>query len=202
MNKKYLGCLLLVVLHATQAQSAEIKRPQMVESPPFSYPVEAYQAGHQGQVLVEVRVLENDTIDTPVIKKSSRSEILDNAAITLVQQSKFLHGSDVDGKPADMVVIVPVDFSKDSSANLNAKTCADYVADYQWFTQTFPESKLSEMRLYKLTLGLFTMRMSNVDDILRLGKSYTRIYQKTYGDCFDNRDHMFMNTLKDNMKWQ
>ncbi|MGX8883493.1 energy transducer TonB [Methylovorus sp. SPW-M1] len=201
MNKKSF-CLLLILLNATQSYAAEIKKPEMVESPPFIYPVEAYQAGHQGLVLVEVRILANDTIETPTIKKSSRSEILDKAAITLVEQSKFLHGSDKDGKPADLVVVVPVEFNKDSSANLNIKTCADYVADYQWFTQTFPESKLSDMRLYKLTLGLLTVRMANVDDLLRLSKSYTRIYQKTYADCYDNRDQMFMTTLKDNMKWQ
>jgi protein TonB len=191
---------LAAILFSNYLYAAEAQKPRIVEVFPLDYPADAKKLGHQGTVVVEVKILTNDTISTPVIKKSSRSPILDQAAITTIQQTKFAHGTDNDGNPIDTTVAIPVDFRKDSSADLNEKYCDDFVVDYQWFIQTFPELKPSNMTVYKLTLGLLVMQKNSTDEKLKLAKDYDKTFQKTYTDCESNRLLKFMPTLLGNLK--
>lgn len=181
-------------------QAEELQKPRIIETRPVAYPADAKKAGHQGTVVVEVKILANDTIATPVVKTSSRSPILDQAAIATVQQTKFAHGTDSDGNPADTTIAIPVKFRKDSSVDLNEKLCDDFVVDYQWFAQTYPELKPQKMTIYSLTLGLLVMQKNNIDEKLTLAKNYDKAFLKTYADCETNLTSKFMPTLLGNIK--
>lgn len=187
------------MLSSGLTHATEIQKPRMVESKPLEYPEDAKKLGHQGTVVVQFTVLSNDTISTPTIKTSSRSSILDQAAISFVQQIKFAHGTDDQGNATDTAVALPVSFRKDASSDLSEKTCADFVIDYQWFTQTFPEQSVKDMTVYQLTLGLLVLQKSTTDEKLKLARNFGMSFQKTYSDCDSNRDLKFMQTLLGNL---
>jgi TonB family protein len=192
--------MLLALLLSAHACAAEPQKPKMVDSKPLEYPEDAKRSGHQGTVVVEVTILANDTISAPVVKISSRSAILDQAAVLFIQRAKYTHGTDEQGNAIDIAVAIPVNFRKDSSADLKEKTCDDFVVDYQWFTKTFPELNVGEMTIYKLTLGLMVLQKTSTDEKLRLARNFGIAFQKTYADCGANRAGKFLPTLLGNIQ--
>jgi hypothetical protein len=60
---------LAAILFSNYLYAAEAQKPRIVEVFPLDYPADAKKLGHQGTVVVEVKILTNDTISTPVIKK-------------------------------------------------------------------------------------------------------------------------------------
>lgn len=65
-------------------------RPSYAENPKPTYPQEAREKGHQGEVVLRVEVLVNGQVGQIEIKKSSGYELLDHSAITTVKQWRFI----------------------------------------------------------------------------------------------------------------
>jgi len=65
-------------------------RPRYAENPKPTYPQEAREKGHQGEVVLRVEVLANGQVGQIEIKKSSGYELLDYSALTTVKQWRFI----------------------------------------------------------------------------------------------------------------
>jgi protein TonB len=65
-------------------------RPSYAENPKPTYPQEAREKGHQGEVVLRVEVLVNGQVGQIEIKKSSGYELLDHSALTTVKQWRFI----------------------------------------------------------------------------------------------------------------
>ena len=65
-------------------------RPSYAENPKPTYPQEAREKGHQGEVVLRVEVLINGQVGQIEIKKSSGYELLDHSALTTVKQWRFI----------------------------------------------------------------------------------------------------------------
>lgn len=64
--------------------------PRYTENPKPTYPEEAREKGHQGEVVLRVEVLINGQVGQIEIKKSSGYELLDHSALTTVKQWRFI----------------------------------------------------------------------------------------------------------------
>jgi TonB family protein len=64
--------------------------PRYTENPKPTYPEEAREKGHQGEVVLRVEVLINGQVGQIEIKKSSGYELLDHSALATVKQWRFI----------------------------------------------------------------------------------------------------------------
>jgi TonB family protein len=64
--------------------------PRYTENPKPTYPEEAREKGHQGEVVLRVEVLINGQVGQIEIKKSSGYELLDHSALTTVKRWRFI----------------------------------------------------------------------------------------------------------------
>ncbi|MGZ3569648.1 MAG: energy transducer TonB, partial [Thermodesulfobacteriota bacterium] len=64
--------------------------PRYTENPKPTYPQEAREKGHQGEVVLRVEVLINGQVGQIEIKKSSGYELLDHSALATVKQWRFI----------------------------------------------------------------------------------------------------------------
>jgi protein TonB len=84
-------------------------RPLYRKNPPPKYPMRARKKGYEGNVILEVLVDENGTVEDLKVFKSSGYEILDKSALSSVKKWLF-EPANRNGKAMKMWVRVPVRF--------------------------------------------------------------------------------------------
>ena len=65
-------------------------RPKYAENPKPTYPQEAKEKGHEGEVILRVEVLSNGRVGQIEVRRSSGYESLDRSALTTVKQWRFI----------------------------------------------------------------------------------------------------------------
>ena len=89
--------------------SREKAYPNYRINPKPVYPLIARRRGHEGTVILRVRVLENGKVDKADIQKSSHHEILDRTALNAVNDWTFIPAKE-DGVSVSSWVTVPIIF--------------------------------------------------------------------------------------------
>ncbi len=84
--------------------------PIAEQSPAPRYPLQALRRGEHGKVLVRVEVDADGKPSAVSIAQSSRSRVLDRAALAAVKRWRF-RPAQVDGKPVAGSVVVPIEFN-------------------------------------------------------------------------------------------
>jgi protein TonB len=84
-------------------------RPLYRQNPPPHYPRTARRRGHEGIVVLEVKVLKDGTVGDLRVHASSGHAVLDQAAVKSVRKWLFEPGLQGDQK-VDMWVRVPIRF--------------------------------------------------------------------------------------------
>lgn len=79
---------------------------------PVNYPDSALEAGERREAMVQVMVLPDGSAGDRVLVQTSGSATLDEAALTSVGQWRFEPARDTEGQPMEMVLVVPVRFSR------------------------------------------------------------------------------------------
>jgi TonB family protein len=107
---------------ATQeATEEEFTMPKIVDMVQPKYPEVARKAGAEGKVLLDVLVMADGSVGKVIIKEGvPEFPSLAESAVEAVRQWRFEAGTK-DGEPADVQVIIPIQFRLDDKADKSAK---------------------------------------------------------------------------------
>ena len=132
---------------------AGVVAPQPINQAEPEYADTTRAAGVQGTATVRGIVQLDGTITDVTVTQTSRSQVLDDAAVAALRQWRFTPASE-----NNQAVVAPLEvafeFAKDHLSNIDHKTCADLNADVAYFRATFPELPISAMRIRALSMGI------------------------------------------------
>lgn len=159
------------------------------------YPADLVTSGLQGVALVRVTL---DPAGLPIdaaIEKTSRSTRLDELASAV---SRKLSYKAREGSPQPAVVLVPVEFLRDSVTTLGKKSCAEFNTDAAYFSTTFPEVDVQEMKVINMATGLLFMAQvsASKDAKFAFTKSLKTAIPKAVAECSSRPDAGFLATFK------
>ncbi len=144
------------LLAEATANKARMKmRPYMRSEPEYIRPKAAIAAGEFGEVLVTGIVGEDGKLYEPVIKTSSRSDILDKTALAEASAYEFSAALDGAGKAIKVPIVISmeyghVDFNGPNS--LAKYGCSQAVKDYDWWERAWGDEK--QDRIYLTVQGM------------------------------------------------
>lgn len=169
----------------------------------LAYPPEARQAGHQGTVVVAITVQPDGTLTDARIIESSRSPLLDKAALDATAAATV----DLAQRPRKAVTVNPeFPFYNVSlvapARGLAQLTCADFVADVRWFEQAWPERKRQDVRDYQVMLAPFlyaAVQTPTKEAMLQSGRAIQRTraqLDRTIDACAATPEALFTATFE------
>jgi TonB family protein len=164
------------------------------------YTAELAATGAQGDAEVLARVDATGVPTEPKIHTSSLSPALDAAALELVRGLSFKVR---EGAGDSLQVLVPVEFVKDTLEHLGQKTCGDLNTDIAYFTATFPGKDAAEMKVFRMTTGMFVLAAvakRTVTETLAFTKILKAAYPKAISACRAQPEARFVDTLKQAIK--
>lgn len=166
---------------------------------PPSYPEAAKAAGHQGVVKLRLSINTEGGVEDVEVTESSKSAILDAAAVEHVKAWKLSPAIDSDDKPVAVKVVVPIEYGKDSIVDLPGKACSDLTVDVSWFRTVYPDKPLSDMRLYNLSLGVLAVGAGSAPKILETSRKFSKAFDKTVERCAQKPDEKYWENIKSGM---
>lgn len=189
---------------AAEPSRYELAKLEKLDGPSFrpadkEYPAELAAAGVQGEVLVIVPLTTDGRSDGAILGASSRSTELDRIALELTRAAKF----QVKEGPTKgwKVVVVSVEFYKDSVGTVKQKSCADFNADYAYQLATFPDRKVGEMRIFNMLTGIMYIGGgANVSHAAELANRSAAARQPTIDACKANPDGVLFETWQSSLK--
>ncbi|GEM_PF-2460151 len=189
-----IGVILSVLLvPKTNAEGITAKAEKTI------YPEEAKLLGHQGTAVVKVTVLTDGTLESATIHVSSRSKILDQAALETVKSWKFGPAIDKEGRPVDSSGGVKVTFYKDDPETFHLKTCSDVNIDVKYFKNTFPELRIEKMYLNSLAMILTWPKDQNAKRVMHVARAFSPSFSKSLADCEAHPEEKFLDLLIQNI---
>ena len=113
-KKIYINLILFALLqltcHPEKVDDSLIVQPQLLSTKEsLKYPPDAFKQGHQGKVVINLFVNKEGNVSKTKILYSSGSDILDGAALKMIQSSIYKPGL-IDGVPSDFWIRVPIQF--------------------------------------------------------------------------------------------
>jgi TonB family protein len=109
--RPWTGAALLAVLLAACGGESELEQPvPLYGEEPIEYPLELWDEGVEGAILLRLRVTEMGEVDSVEVAESSGHAELDSAAVKGARRLRFEPGRK-DGKRVRMWANVPVEFS-------------------------------------------------------------------------------------------
>lgn len=187
------SCLLFVVISATrvgaQNQSPEVVDAVLIGPDSRLYPAGAAERGVQGTVTIRADLSPDGAFLNPTVQESSRSEVLDAAALALVPRLKYTQTAEGGQPPSALVV--PIDFRKDSLTTLMTKTCADFNLDATYFKSAFPDLPLADMPVFDLMTGILALSV-DADRRLTLAPNLQQIKEHVIATCREAPSSRFM----------
>jgi len=116
------------------------------------YPPELAAKGVQGTTELLITLAPDGSPREVVVQSSSRSPELDRAAVAV---AKGLGFKSKDPANPIAVVLVPVEFLRDSLVTLSKKTCQEFNVDLDYFKSAFPELDTRKMPVVNMTVGSY-----------------------------------------------
>jgi len=105
------AALLLVLVLAACGGESELEQPvPLYGEEPIEYPLELWDRGVEGAILLRLRVTEMGEVDSVEVAESSGHAGLDSAAVNGARRMQFQPGRK-DGKRVRMWATLPVEFS-------------------------------------------------------------------------------------------
>jgi periplasmic protein TonB len=91
---------------------ADLERPVLLQgAEPIEYPIELWDDGVEGEIILRVRVTEDGSVDSVEVSESSGSAALDSAAVRGARDLRFQPGRK-GGRMVPMWAKLPVHFTK------------------------------------------------------------------------------------------
>lgn len=158
------------------------------------YPKNLSNMGVQGRVLVSATMQADGSLKNPMILDSSRSLVLDLAAINVVKNVQYQLAQPLQTKEG-IAVQIPIEFKKDTYANINQKSCAEFNQDFAYLKQTFSEQKLDELDVFKIPLGSIVLFLNETQKA-KYPKKSALIRETTVVECAKNPAQSLMPLMK------
>lgn len=171
-------------------------RLQAVYTPQPLYPPAARAAGHQGTVVIGVLVSAEGDLLQAHVQRSSRSALLDQAALDAVRQWRFRPATDPLGQAIESAGSVPFTFRKDSPASLPSKTCADLNVDLPRWRSLYPEAPLQDADVYPLAQQLLIAPLRTASQLQQALASFPQAFAEAIRDCQRQPRARFMAQLQ------
>lgn len=193
---------------------AEGERPPLrpLSTPAPQYPEEEQKAGHSGRALVRLKVLQDGTVGSAEISKSTGFAALDNAALEAVKKWTFAPPTGSGGDPTEVTAQVPIDFSSGdgkSSMPLNKeemeafwkKPCSQIASEASAFKASNPEGKLGDMKTFKATAGLMFLGSygSTPEKTLKIFRALPAAYELVVTKCRDSPEATYGSVFKESL---
>lgn len=172
---------------------------RLLSEPPASYPAAAKAAGHQGVVKLRLSINTEGGVEDAQVIESSRSDLLDAAAVEQVKAWKLSPAIDAEDKPMAVKVVAPIKYVKDSIADLANKACSDLNVDVSWFRSVYPDKPVSDMNIYNLSLGLLAMAAGSGPKMLETSRKFSKAFDKTVERCAEKPDEKYWENIKSGM---
>ncbi|WP_284125745.1 energy transducer TonB [Parerythrobacter aestuarii] len=134
------------------------KFPDRLEGGQPAMPEEAKALGHHGAVRIAGTIMPDGSIGNAEVSASSRSTILDAAALEAVKGWRYAAPFDLQGEPASYDVVFALDFGqgKDGGSYLSGietYRCEAFIKEYDWWRSAFPEADPDDYDLRKMLIG-------------------------------------------------
>ncbi len=138
-------------------------------------PPEALATGQHGVVVIEADVSADNHVANPVVTTSSRSTLLDQAALKIYGHARL--GPDlVSEKPSR--VRLKIEFGSYDFDNMGVGyLCSQAVLDSDWYAATFPDQPVetNKFKSYLQGAGLFDHRMAFARDKVRFEETWRKV---------------------------
>ena len=162
------------------------------------YPKNLSSTGVQGRVIVSAMLQTDGSLKQAMILDSSRSLALDLAAINVIQSLQYQLAQPLQVKEG-VAVQIPVEFKKDSYANIHQKSCAEFNQDFSYLRSTFSDQKIDELEVFKIPLGSIFLFLSDAQKA-KFHKNASTIRAATVLSCNNNPSQNLMSVMKDIVK--
>ena len=165
------------------------------------YPADAKALHEQGTAHVAMEFVNGKPVGEPSLVESSKSPRLDKAALGEASQLSFAAEGGPDATLTQRLII-PVEFVRDSHLTLNTKTCLEMSQDVAYFRKIHPELPLQKMRVYELTLGVYTIAYMqvNMQAAIKASQVVPAAFATTVAHCESKPDALFADLLKAEVK--
>ena len=128
---------------------------------------------------------------------SSRSPVLDRAAMQAATVWRFAPALDANGEPVASKAVQDVVYRKDSEDSLPGKKCSDLNTDLAWFKTAYAELPLSKMPVYDLSLALLLDGSGPTSGKVEAIKAaYPQAFERALALCAARPDGLYWDALK------
>jgi TonB family protein len=159
-------------------------------------PEAAALAGEYGTVMISGIVTEDGRFVEAAITGSSRSQLIDAAALEASARAKFEPARDSDRNPISFPIVYAVEFAAvdfRGERSILEYRCSQAVRDHDWWRATWPEGTYD--RTYKTLAGyaaLSELRGAFVESV----QSFEDDWVAAIEACRDNPERKFIDQLK------
>lgn len=167
--------------------------PSFIKQPDYIRPEAAKSAGEFGEVVLSGIIGEDGKFAEPKIRTSSRSALIDAAALASVDAMLFEPARDAAGKALSIPANLPREYSQvafHGPAGLAQYRCDQFVRDYDWWYRTWPVDQ--QDRVFK------TLRGFAVVADMRTGKTadFDTEWKSAIESCRKSPSKMMLDQLK------
>lgn len=128
--------------------------PKILSEPDLSVPAAALQAGHHGTVILKGEIGVDGHLLNLVVQQSSRSEILDGAALAEASTWSFSPAVGSDGNPISYAATLPITYDSAAGGRLSSYSCVQLVRDSDWSDATFGQEFHTKRKAYLMLSGM------------------------------------------------
>jgi len=169
--------------------------PKFKQEPNFIRPEAARIAGEFGEVVLSGIIGEDGRLTEVSLRVSSKSDIIDAAALAAVPEMLFEPARDATGKPLSVFTNVEIEYShvdfRGERSVLNY-TCEQFVLDYDWWNSKWPADKRD--RFYATMRGFATVAALHGNKVFKSNDFGTR-WNVAIDDCRKTPTQLMLNVL-------
>ena len=181
-------------------------RPEKVSG---DFPVlseEAKRLGHHGVVVISGRVAEDGSFVDAEVSSSSRSELVDQAALDAARQYRYEAPIGLDGQPFSYKQGLSFELSQalgNSNSVLEGMkeySCRAFIAEYDWWLSANPEADPKDYRLRKILVGAtFVLGLDRVrtgEGLKNMLAQFDRSWDKSIEACRQKPEREFLKVYR------
>lgn len=180
--------------------------PKRISGTEAEMPQAAKLAFHNGKVVVGLRIdPEGLPADLKVVS-SSKSDLLDNAALAAVAASRYERPVDLQGRPASFEMQIEQNFSQAEQGGgsyltgLKSYRCDTFIGELDWWTAAHLGEKVSKLEFYAFMGGLSFVAPDALgwgkSDFLSLARRHPVAWEKAVQQCRKEPGSRFLEQYK------
>lgn len=180
------------------------RSPKRLAGPVPTMPQAAKDAFHNGKVVIDFTIDPAGVPGEVSVKTSSRSDLLDQAALGAVMASRFAPPLDLQGKPTSFKSQLAFGFSqldREGSyiGSLQSLRCREVAGETDWWIQAHPGERLS-MEFYHFMGGLAFLATDSLGwgklGLVEATRKHQAAWEKAIKACREKPEAKFFETYR------